>query len=165
MSRSVGGNENVDKATLVGLLAGVDVIALAVSEGSDFLVFLNLPCALIVFGGVFASTLIKFPISTLGSALWDRIKVAFIARCVDPQQLIRQAGEMATIVRKNGILALDSYPIKNTFLQKGVSMCVDGDAPDHIHQVLTRDMTSRSSARSCRSGCSAQSARPVPPSA
>lgn len=141
MEPGSGGDERMDIATLVGLVIGVGVIALAVAEGSDFLVFLNLPGFLIVFGGVFASTLIKFPISTLGSALWDGIKVAFIARRVDPQQLIRMAGEMATIVRKNGILALDSYPIKNTFLQKGVTMCVDGAAPDHIHQVLTRDMT------------------------
>ncbi len=131
----------MDVATFLGLVVGVGVIGAAVVVGSDLGVFLNLPGFLIVVGGTFAATLIKFPISNLAGALWDGIKVAFIARRTDAQQLIEQAGVLATVARKKGVLALEDQPIGNAFMRKGIMMIVDGAGPEHIHQVLTRDMT------------------------
>lgn len=131
----------MDIATFLGLIVGVGVIGAAVMVGSDLGVFLNLPGFLIVVGGTFAATLIKFPISNLAGALWDGIKVAFISRRTDAQQLIEQAGQLATVARKKGVLALEDQPIGNSFMRKGIMMIVDGAGPEHIHQVLTRDMT------------------------
>jgi len=131
----------MDVATFLGLIVGVGVIGAAVMVGSDLGVFLNLPGFLIVIGGTFAATLIKFPIANLAGALWDGIKVAFISRRTDAQQLIEQAGALATVARKKGVLALEDQPIGNAFMRKGIMMIVDGAGPEHIHQVLTRDMT------------------------
>ena len=131
----------MDIATFLGLIVGVGVIGAAVMVGSDLGVFLNLPGFLIVIGGTFAATLIKFPIANLAGALWDGIKVAFISRRTDAQQLIEQAGALATVARKKGVLALEDQPIGNAFMRKGIMMIVDGAGPEHIHQVLTRDMT------------------------
>lgn len=53
----------MDIATLLGLFIGVTVVTLAIMTGSDLSIFLNLPGFLIVCGGTFAATLIKFPLS------------------------------------------------------------------------------------------------------
>ena len=52
----------MDIATLLGLIAGIIIIGLAVLTGSDTSIFINLPGILIVLGGAFSATLIKFPI-------------------------------------------------------------------------------------------------------
>ena len=131
----------MDIGTLIGLISGVAVIVIAVLSGSDFWIFLNLPGFLIVIGGTFAATLIKFPIATFATALADGTKAAFIDRGDDSQALIRTAGELAEKVRKAGLLSLEDEPIENAFLRRGIKMCVDGGSPQFIHKVLTTDMT------------------------
>ena len=121
----------MDIGTLIGLISGGAVIAVAVLFGSDFWIFLNLPGFLIVIGGTFAATLIKFPIATFATALVDGTKAAFIDRGDDSQELIRTAG----------LLSLENEPIENAFLRRGIKMCVDGNSPQFIHKVLTTDMT------------------------
>ena len=116
------------------------VIGLAVMVGSDLWIFLNLPGFMIVVGGTFAATLIKFPLTTCMSAFIDGIKVAFVDRKEDPESLIEQASELAGHVRKGGLLALERQTIKNAFLKKGIMMCVDGNNPEFIQKVLTTDM-------------------------
>ena len=56
------------------------VIGLAVMVGSDLWIFLNLPGFMIVVGGTFAATLIKFPLTTCMSVFIDGIKAAFVDR-------------------------------------------------------------------------------------
>ncbi|MDP6788033.1 MAG: hypothetical protein QGI13_12980 [Rhodospirillales bacterium] len=51
----------MDITTVFGLITGVVVVTLAILTGSDLWIFLNLPGFLIVMGGTFAATLIKFP--------------------------------------------------------------------------------------------------------
>ena len=58
----------MDIATLLGLVIGISVVGMAVLTGSELWIFLNVPGFLIVIGGTFAATLIKFPITTVFSA-------------------------------------------------------------------------------------------------
>ena len=53
---------NIDFATLAGLIIGVSVVTLAIITESDLRIFINIPGLLIVLGGTFAATLIKFPL-------------------------------------------------------------------------------------------------------
>ena len=131
----------MDLATLIGLISGVVVIGLAVAVGSDLWIFLNLPGFLIVLGGTFTATLIKFPVSTFLTALVDGTKAVFLERRDDSQELILTAGELAEKVRRAGLLSLENEHIDNVFLRKGNKMCVDGNTPQFIHKVLTTDMT------------------------
>ena len=54
---------SVDFATLGGLVIGITVVLLAILTQSDISIFINVPSILIVAGGTFAATLIKFPLS------------------------------------------------------------------------------------------------------
>ena len=68
----------MDIATLLGLVIGVTVVMLAIMTGSELSIFLNFPGFLIVCGGIFAATLIKFPISGVFVAFFVGIRGAFV---------------------------------------------------------------------------------------
>lgn len=130
----------MDIATLLGLLLGTIVVAMAVLVGSDFWVFLNLPGFLIVLGGTFAATLIKFPIRTVFVAFRVGIKAAFGNEKNDVVGIIDQAADLTRIVRKQGLLALQDVDIDHDFFNKGVQLCIDGIDIEIVRETLTREM-------------------------
>ncbi len=130
----------MDIATLLGLLVGVIVVVLAVLAGSDFWVFLNLPGFLIVIGGTFAATLVKFPITTVFVAFKVGVKAAFQNGDNDARAIIDQAMEFCRLVRKSDFLVLEGAEISNHFFKKGVALCVDGIDIAVIRETLTREM-------------------------
>ena len=131
----------MDVATLLGLFVGIVVIALAIATGSDLTIFVNLPGFMIVIGGTFAATLIKFPVATCVHALVDGTKVVFRDRKEGPTDLVAEIGDLAALARREGILSLERRPIKNAFLRKGIQMCVDGTDEEFIKKVLTTEIT------------------------
>ena len=52
----------MDFGTLIGILIGFGLIFGSIALGPEPMGFLDLPSAMIVFGGVFAATLISFPL-------------------------------------------------------------------------------------------------------
>jgi chemotaxis protein MotA len=130
----------MDIATLLGLVFGVGVVTMAVLSGSDLWLFLNLPGFLIVVGGTFAATLIKFPLRDVFVAFRTGIKAAFVTDKETPRQLIDVALDLAKKVRKGGLLALEEVALPNPFFQKGVQLCVDGHNIDVVNDALTAEM-------------------------
>ena len=130
----------MDFATLAGLIAGIGVIGLAVSQGSDFSVFINLPGFLIVVGGTGAAVLIKFPLKICIESFVEGLKTAFVDRSEQSLQLIKIASNLADIARKQGKLVLEDHPVKNPFFRKGIQLIVDGHKPDFIRKVMTMEM-------------------------
>jgi chemotaxis protein MotA len=130
----------MDIATLLGLVIGIVVVAGAVLSGSDFWVFLNLPGILIVLGGTFAATLIKFPIAMVFVAFKVGLRAAFGNAQDDAREIIEQAGEFARLARKDGFLALEDADVGNEFFRKGIQLCVDGIDIDLIRATLTSEM-------------------------
>jgi chemotaxis protein MotA len=129
----------MDFATLLGLIVGTIVITLAILGGSDALIFVNVPGLLIVLGGTFAATLIKFPITQCMHAFVLGVQKAFRDQIELPTEIIALANHLSAKVRKHGILSLENEPIKNSFLQKGIQLCVDGRSPEFIRRVLMED--------------------------
>jgi len=126
----------MDFATLAGLISGISIITFAVSSGSDFHVFLNLPGFLIVAGGTTAAVLIKFPIKVCIQSFIEGVKTAFIDRSEQPEELIKLATRLSSLKRKLGNLPLEDVPIKNTLFKKGVELIVDGHNIDFIRKVI-----------------------------
>ena len=52
----------MDLATIVGIVAGFFLVALAILLGGEPLIFINIQGILIVLGGTVATTLIRFPL-------------------------------------------------------------------------------------------------------
>lgn len=130
----------MDILTLVGLVAGVAIVIIAMLANATALTFINLPGLAIVLGGTFAVTLVKFRLPTVMSAFRLAFATAFTDRLARPTDLIREVGELARVVRKDGILGLESHETDNEFLQKAINLCVDGHPPEMVEESLVQDI-------------------------
>ncbi len=129
----------MDLATLIGLFGALGVIVAAVFVGGSAPTFFNIPSLLIVVGGTFMASLIKFPVHQFLGAF----KVAgraFRYQSEDPRKLIDQTVELAQVARKEGLLALESYEVENPFLQQGIQLVADGHEPELVRKVLGQEI-------------------------
>lgn len=130
----------MDLATLLGMLIAFGFIVGAIASGGSVLLFINPPSLLIVIGGSVAVVLMQFTIGQFFGAFKVALK-GFLHKSVDPTQLIEQAGALANIARKEGMMALESQEIENPFLNKGIGLCVDGHSPDLVRKMLSKDIS------------------------
>ena len=130
----------MDLATLIGLLIGVAVVGFAMLADADATIFLNIPGMMIVMGGTFAATLIRFPIADCFQSFLLAIKTAFWGEPERPDAIIKQANKLTEIVRKKNLMALEEEPVADPFFQKGIQLAVDGRKPDFIRNVLGKEM-------------------------
>ncbi len=129
----------MDIATIGGILAGTAVVLAAVLVGGDIRTFSDVPSALIVIGGGFSATFIRFPLSVVFSALLLGIKTAFTHKKTNPRDTIVEITNLADTVRKNGPLGLEGIDISDPFLSKGVQYIADGYDGPFILESLERE--------------------------
>ncbi len=129
----------MDIATIAGILAGSIVVAVAILIGGDAGTFLNLPSILIVVGGGFAATVIRFPLANVLSALVLGGRVAFTHKNTNPKEMINVIADLAMIVRRDGPLGLEKAEIENDFLKKGAQYVADGYDEQLIIEALERE--------------------------
>ncbi len=129
----------MDLATLIGLVAGIGVILMSILDGAELGSFINVPSIMVVVGGTISATLIRFPLGVfLGS-----FKVAlnaFIHKSSKPTDIIKRTVELAGVVRREGLLALENEKVDDEFLSKGLRLCIDGVEPDFVRKVLESEM-------------------------
>ena len=128
----------MDLATLIGLILGTLTVIAGIVVDSSIMVFINIPSVFIVVGGTIGAVLIKFSIKQFFSAF----KVAFNALVVKeppPHKLIDRAVELSTLVRKEGLLALENQDVSNRFFKKGLRLCADGLEPEFVRKVLVTE--------------------------
>ena len=115
-SRSVS---RMDLATLLGIVAGFGVVIGSIMMGGSLRAFFNAPGIVIVLGGTLAATLISERLATFIGAARVALK-AFFAKPVLVDQTINRLIELATVMRKEGILALENEKIDDGFLAKAI---------------------------------------------
>lgn len=130
----------MDLATLLGLIITFGFILGAIISGGPIILFVNIPSLLIVIGGSVAVVLMQFTLSQFFGAFKVGMK-AFFNKSVNASELIEQAGVLANIARKEGMMALESQEIENPFLNKGIQLCVDGHPPDLVRKMLSKDIS------------------------
>jgi chemotaxis protein MotA len=116
----------MDLATILGIVAGAAVIAFAIVMGGSVQAFVDMPSVLIVIGGGFAATLIRFPLAGVAQAVVTGGRVAFTHKKVEPRALIDKIAEMGDIVRKSGPLGLEGVESDEPNLRKGAQYIADG---------------------------------------
>lgn len=129
----------MDIATIVGFILAYVIIGGAITLGGPFIIFVNVPSMLVVIGGTFAVTLMRV---TLGNFLGS-FKIGlkgFFYKLDAPQTLIDESVDLANVARKEGILALEGREISNSFLEKGIGLCIDGHAPEIVNNLLSKDI-------------------------
>lgn len=130
----------MDLATIIGILGSIGFVVMAMVQGGDIAMFINVPSILIVFCGSLFVVLSQY---TLGQ-FFGAGKIAgkaFMFKIETPESQIEKIVEMADAARKGGFLALEEAEIANAFMQKGVDMLVDGHDVEVVRATLAKDIS------------------------
>ena len=129
----------MDIATLIGFLVAWVLMIYPMATGAGLSAFGDAASVQIVLGGSLMVLLMRSQLSDF-ITMWAQVFAKiFIAKVDDPKELIEQISELANIVRKDGMIALEGQDIANPFLAKGVSLLVDGTAPEVVTANLEND--------------------------
>jgi Flagellar motor component len=131
-----------DASALFGLVAGFTLLALAIQLGGSPAFFVDVPSMLIVFGGTFSVVAICYSFRDLGEAA-RAVWTAIADPAVDPQTMAVGMLQVAEHARRFGPLALQDLerPIAGSpFLDKAVTLAVDGLAEPAIEASLRSDL-------------------------
>jgi chemotaxis protein MotA len=129
----------MDIATGLGLLAGVAVVTLMIFMGGDLHMFISEHAMIIIFGGSFAATLIRFPLAAIFHGLPLGAKFAFTMRRTSQRDLVDEIAGYAEIARKEGPIGLEKIEVEDPFLAKGMRFIADGYDANFIRDNLERD--------------------------
>ena len=129
----------MDIATGLGLLAGATVVLTLMLMGGDLGMFVSDHAIIVIFGGSFAATLIRFPLSSIFHGLPLGMKFVFTMRRISQRELVDEIAGLAEIARKQGPIGLEKVEIEDPFLAKGIRFVADGYDAEFIRDNLERD--------------------------
>ena len=122
----------MDIATSLGLVAGVVVIVVLILMGGDLRMFYDIHAIIIIFGGSFSATLIRFPLATMLHGLPLGARFAFSLSNSNPRDLVEEIAGLAEIARKSGPVGLEKMTPDDPFLASS-----DGNPdPGHIGRAI-----------------------------
>lgn len=129
----------MDLATLIGLIGAISVVLSAIVLGGAAGNFVNTPSLLVVLGGTFLVTMMKFSLGSFLSAASVALK-AFIHKPQSAEELIDNAVQLAKTARQGGLLALEDAEVPDEFMKSGLDLLVDGHPADIVRSMLTKDL-------------------------
>lgn len=123
------------------ILAGLLLIAWAISLTGDIRGFFSLDGIIITILGSFCALMVSFPLRIL-KKIPNTLKVLFMTKQEDRQEYIRFFTEIAKKSRRDGLLSLedDLENVNNEFLRSGLQMVIDGVEPEVVRRVMTLKM-------------------------
>ena len=129
----------MDITTSVGLVFGIAVLCTLVLMGGDFRMFYDIHAIIIIFGGSFAATLIRFPLSAILHGLPLGAQFAFTLSRLTARDLVDELARIAEVARKQGPVGLEKVEADDPFLAKGIRYIADGYDMEFIRDNLERD--------------------------
>lgn len=130
----------MDFGTLLGLIGGALVLYLSIAgDGGSISTFMSMHPVVIVFGGSFVVTIMKFGIGRFFGAFKVASR-AFFYKKFSAEEIIEEAVKIADAARKGGLLSLEGVEIKNDFMKKGVQLLIDGHEPEVMKKTLNKEM-------------------------
>ncbi|WP_005033290.1 motility protein A [Holophaga foetida] len=129
----------MDRGTLIGLFLGLALLGTAIGIGPSPRVFFHYPSLIVVFGGVIASTLIRFPLSNVRSAFAVASR-AFFTHPATSQAVVLQLVGLSQRARREGTKSLEKHLPSDPFLASGIQMVVDRVEKEHIREVLSAEI-------------------------
>jgi len=132
----------MDLSTIVGIIIGFGLIGVSIfmKPGASF--FFRIDAFMIVMGGVFAATLINFPLKDVMGSI-KVAKNAFLQKAVQVNSLIENLVELSRKARVEGLLSLekDIAAIDDVFIKKGLQLMVDGTETDILRDVMATELS------------------------
>ena len=137
--------QQLDFATILGLIIGFAFIAMAIILGGEAAGFVNPPSILIVIGGTFAITTVSFTLGEVIRAQSVIFKTLFF-KLAPSEGEAKKMLKIAQKARINGLLNIqdDANKIDDNFAKKGLSLAIDGINPEAIETILQDETVSMS---------------------
>jgi chemotaxis protein MotA len=129
----------MDFATIIGFVFGTGVLAYLIHHGGGLERYYSEHAVIVIFGGAFAATLLRFELGAILSSFPTAIKTCLKGAHANPRDLITEIADMAQIVRKSGPVGLDKATPHDAFLAKGVRYVADGFDENFIRETLERE--------------------------
>lgn len=129
----------LDLASGIGFVLGMGLVIVSIIMGSPLSAFINIPGLSIVVGGTLATVFMAEGMPQVLSAAKVGAK-AFFGGPPNVNETIAKIAELAVVVRKEGLLALENQEINDPFLAKGVRLAVDGIPPEEVEATLAGEM-------------------------
>ena len=132
-----------DLASLGGLVVAIGGIMTGLlMEGGKVKDVQQFTAALIVLGGTFGAVMLTTPMGVLLRAVRQLMSV-FFASTPSPSGVIDEIIEYATLARKKGIVSLEQQAaaIQDPFLQKALTLAVDGIEMNQIRSIMELEIT------------------------
>lgn len=129
----------MDLASLIGVLIAWVLVIGTIATGSGALVFVNVPSIIIVLGGTLGVVMMRYSLGQFIGSIKIAIK-AFLHKDESVEDLIVSVVDLATIARKEGLLALEGQEITNPVLASGIRMLVDGHEAAIVKKALMTEM-------------------------
>lgn len=110
-------------------------------EGGSWQSLINIPAALIVFGGTIGAAMLQTPVQTLRHSLKLFVWV-FNPPTVNFASHIKKVSEWAMVSRRSGLLGLEKLARKerDVFSKKALELLIDGSNPQAIRRILEADL-------------------------
>ena len=129
----------MDMTTGIGLVVGTIVVLALILMGGDLRTFYDIHAVIVIGGGAFAATLIRFPLSSIMHGLPLGLKYAFTMRRMTARDLVDEVARLAEVARKAGPLGLEKEEVEDPFLGKGVRYVADGYDAAFIRDAMERE--------------------------
>ncbi|MFT5300120.1 MAG: chemotaxis protein MotA [Mariniblastus sp.] len=132
----------MDFATILGLAAGFGLILTSIAMGGGLGPFIDVPSMMITIGGSIAALFINYPLNICFRTL-GVIKKCFLVKVPSAPDVIAQFKNLAVIVRKDGMLALEKEleNIDDDFMKRGLEIVISGAEEPQIRQVLETELS------------------------
>lgn len=132
----------MDLATIIGLVLSFGLVVSGILAGSSLMIFIDIPSALIVFGGTIGCTLVNYPLVKV-MAVVGVMKKTIFSKAENPAEIISRFMDYANRARREGILSLEPMlkEIDDDYLRKGLQLTVDGLEPSTIESILDTEVS------------------------
>ncbi|SRR5579884_857648 len=127
----------MDIGSILGLIMGFAFVAAAIMMHGSLTDFVDVPGAMVAFGGSTSAILIAFPMHKVLS-IFGIVKHVFLNKVPDPREEIKRFCEYAALARRDGLLGLEKQlqSVKDPFLKRGLEMVIDNTPHDKLEEVL-----------------------------
>ncbi|MBP3203948.1 MAG: motility protein A [Lachnospiraceae bacterium] len=134
----------MDIASLVGFLFCFAMLIFGILSSAGVagaIHYVDLPSAIITFGGALGATLCSFTMSDFVAGL-KTFTLIFKMPALDTSEMIKKIIDLSNVARKEGLLSLEeaASDLDEPFLKKGILLIVDGTDPDLVRGILETEL-------------------------
>lgn len=138
----------MDLITIIGIGGGFLAILLsALWEGTELSHLVHPAAMLIIAGGTLGATAACYSLAEM-LCLVKSSKEVIKKTSVEPADLIRILFELATLSRREGVLAMEHHQLSvdMPLLKRGIRLVVDGTAPELLKDLLLAELSTSEAA-------------------